>query len=171
MILKPSFAPGKIPCCILRFDSRLFTLLPKCRVSRKTTIDEDLLIRVPHPQAVSLAETILKAGIHQYPQSEFLLIVQTGLRIHLKNEKPVRTKAHLAMALNVASLLSCFLTKEAAVTAHAQFACHAGSFAALAPTSSLPLAMTSCCQSADLQSFCFVLCCACTLKKQRVESQ
>lgn len=158
MILKPSFAPGKIPCGILMSDSRPFAqcgtlhtigLIPLRRVSRKTTIDEDLLIRVPHPQAVSLAETILKAGIHQYPQSEFLLIIQTGLRIHLKNEKPVRSKAHLAVVLDVASLLSCLLMKEAAVTASAQFACHAGSFAALAPTSSLPLAMTSCCQSAD----------------------
>ena len=61
-----------------------------CRVSRKTTLDEDLLVRVPHPQAVSLADTIIKAGIHQYPESEFLLIVQTGLRIYLKNDKPVR---------------------------------------------------------------------------------
>ena len=71
----------------------------ECRVSRKTIIDEDLLIRVPHPQAVFLAETILKAGIHQYPHSEFLLIVQTGLRLHLKNEKPVSTKAPLTMTL------------------------------------------------------------------------
>ena len=59
------------------------------RVSRKTITDESLLIRVPHPQAVALAETILKAGIHQYPESVFLLIVQTGLRVHLKNDKPV----------------------------------------------------------------------------------
>ena len=66
-------------------------LTSDCRVSRKTIIDEDLLIRVPHPQAVSLAETLLKAGIHQYPQSVFLLIVQTGLRVHLKKEKPVST--------------------------------------------------------------------------------
>ena len=64
-----------------------------CRISRKTTLDEDLLIRVPHPQAVSLADTIVKAGIHQYPESEFLLIVQTGLRAYLKNEKPVSTSA------------------------------------------------------------------------------
>lgn len=61
-----------------------------CRVSRKTVLDEDLLVRVPHPQAVSLADTILKAGIHQYPESEFLLIVQTGLRMYLKSDKPVR---------------------------------------------------------------------------------
>ncbi|KAL3141596.1 hypothetical protein ABBQ32_004837 [Trebouxia sp. C0010 RCD-2024] len=58
------------------------------RVSRKTTTDEALLIRVPHPQAVALAETILKAGIRQYPESVFLLIVQTGLRVHLNSDKP-----------------------------------------------------------------------------------
>ncbi|DBA80194.1 TPA: hypothetical protein ACH3X2_007658 [Trebouxia sp. C0005] len=58
------------------------------RVSRKTTLDEAFLIRVPHPQAISLADTIIKAGIHQYPESVFLLIVQTGLRIYLKNDKP-----------------------------------------------------------------------------------
>ncbi|DBB01294.1 TPA: hypothetical protein ACH3X3_011692 [Trebouxia sp. C0006] len=58
------------------------------RVSRKTTLDEDLLVRVPHPQAISLADTIIKAGIHQYPESVFLLIVQTGLRVYLKKDKP-----------------------------------------------------------------------------------
>ena len=68
------------------------------RVSRKTTLDEDLLIRVPHPQAVSLADTIIKAGVHQYPESEFLLIVQTGLRIYLKNDKPVRSHACCSLA-------------------------------------------------------------------------
>ena len=73
------------------FDNRIVKLRYNvlCRVSRKTTLDEDLLIRVPHPQATFLADTIIKAGIHQYPDSEFLLIVQTGLRLYLKNEKPV----------------------------------------------------------------------------------
>ncbi len=77
-----------------------------CRVSRKTVLDEDLLIRVPHPQAVSLADTIIKAGIHQYPESEFLLIVQTGLRIYLKNDKPVRSLA-VCCAVLCCAVLCC----------------------------------------------------------------
>lgn len=52
-------------------------------------LDETLLIRVPHPNAVALAETIFKAGVHQFPKSEFVLILQTGYRISLKNEQPV----------------------------------------------------------------------------------
>ena len=91
-------------------------LIPDCRVSRKTTLDEDLLIRIPHPQAVSLAETILKAGIHQYPQSEFLLIVQTGLRVHLKNEKPVSISSSCNV-LECYILLINFPTEECAVRA------------------------------------------------------
>lgn len=52
-------------------------------------LDETLLIWVPHPNAVALAETMFKAGIHQYPKSEYLLIMQTGYRMSLKNEQPV----------------------------------------------------------------------------------
>lgn len=61
-----------------------------CRVCRRTVLDETLLIRVPRPDAVALAETIFKAGVHQFPRSEFVLIMQTGYRITLKNEQPVR---------------------------------------------------------------------------------
>lgn len=72
-------------------------------------MDEDLLVRVPHPQAVSLAETILKAGIHQYPESEFLLIVQTGLRVHLKKDKPVCRKVTLRC---LSAFETCLLHQE-----------------------------------------------------------
>jgi len=82
------------------------------RVSRKTTLDEDLLVRVPHPQAISLADTIIKAGIHQYPESVFLLIVQTGLRVYLKKDKPVSSLArclHLLTSVTAAMHLATLL--------------------------------------------------------------
>ena len=90
----------------------LITCVDLYRVSRKTTLDEDLLIRVPHPQATSLADTIIKAGIHQYPESEFLLIVQTGLRVYLKNDKPVSSLAcwlHLLTSVTAAMQLAMLL--------------------------------------------------------------
>ena len=88
----------QVGCIILQSHA------PYCRVCRKTVLDETLLIRVPHPNAVALAETMLKAGIHQYPKSEYLLIIQTGYRMSLKNDQPVSFLLLPLKPLSVAAL-------------------------------------------------------------------
>lgn len=64
---------------------------------RKTTYDEDALARLPDANSLALAETVLRAGVHQFPTSAYLLLVKAGFQTHLKGDQSVSCVALLGI--------------------------------------------------------------------------